>query len=75
MDTTQTELTADTLTAKHIIDLLAEAQADNDVLTADLCTIALKGRDSDGTGTTLGLPCTVVSARTTIADVINNNRV
>lgn len=68
------KLTAETITDKQIRQLSSEAAQAGDLIQVDLCNIALSGEDSDGTGTTLGTPCTVEYARQACADVINNAR-
>lgn len=72
--TTTNQLTAHDLTRQQIRQLRDEAREHDDPITADLCTIALDGEDSDGTGTTLGTPTTVAQARAEIARVINDAR-
>jgi hypothetical protein len=62
------------LTTKQIKQLRDEALAANDLITADLCTIALSGEDSDGAGTTLGTPCTLAQALAKCERVIANAR-
>lgn len=69
--TTSKLLTDDTLTNARIRLLRDEAGAANDPITVELCEIALSGEDSDGSGTTLGKPCTVEQARASILNVIN----
>lgn len=62
--TNSTKLTADTITNKQIRALRDEAGEHGDPIS----------EDSDGTGTTLGRPCTVEQAKANLADVINNGQ-
>ncbi len=64
--------TAKTLTILQIRTLRDEAIAAGDPVLRDMCAIALSNRDSDGTGTTLGTPCTVADAIYEILEVINH---
>ena len=74
MTTTYVKLTAETITNKQIRALRDGAAEADDPITVDFCTIALGNEDSDGTGTTLGKPCTVEQARAECARVINDAR-
>ena len=74
MPTAQTTLSASDLTIAQIRALRDEAHLAGDPITADMCQIAIDNEDSDGTGTTLGTPCTVERARAEIARVINDAR-
>lgn len=60
------------LTDAQISALRSEAASVGDLVMVDLCDVALSGVDSDGSGTTLGLPCTVAHARAEIATSISN---
>ena len=57
-------------TTKQIRALRDEALLAGDSIQVDLCDVVLSGEDSDGTGTTLGTPCSLEYARRACARVI-----
>ena len=50
-------------TTKQIRALRDEALLAGDSIQVDLCDVVLSGEDSDGTGTTLGTPCSLEYAQ------------
>lgn len=68
------KLTADTITTAQIKTLRTEAKRAGDVIMADICDVALSGKNSNGHGTTLGKPLTFAKAISECVKAINNGR-
>lgn len=50
--------------------LRVEATAAGDHILSDICDVWISGEDSDGTGTTLGIPCSFEHAQREIERVL-----
>lgn len=72
--TTTATITPETLTTGQIRALRDDAAVHGDLVMVDICNVALSGEDSDGTGTTIGTPCSLSHAQLECTRVLNEAR-
>lgn len=73
-NTPNTNQLTDAIITAQVRQLRDEAGAAGDAITVDLCDIVLSGEDSDGSGTSLGAPCTLEQASRAVSRTIFNAR-